>query len=333
MHGARPGDNLEYPNQKDGMTKMASRVIEELLALFWPHVDDRHKGSKRDKRIWLWLSFGGAALVCAIDLGLLWWHLQFEPRDGMYGAPLWIIYVHPTVLMFTVPIVTLSGGLAFLLIYYWLRDTVRWMKRISAWHLLCAAVCLLSASTGSAGKAAAQEHSSELHVEIEPAAPVFETGDDAVLRVTIWNRRLEGCGSVFIDPILAPNTSPGRPFSELRLQIRDDSSRPAERNPFPTINYGSLRATSLIPIHCGYFYGAEIYLSRADWYYKLNKGRYTVRAELSIQVRSFVGERPDLLDEFLRLTRLPEDLALQLLGEGTYESAEISFEILKDPDQ
>ncbi|HEX9722783.1 MAG TPA: hypothetical protein VGC53_00705 [Vicinamibacteria bacterium] len=36
--------------------------------------------------------------------------------------------LNPAVLIFAAPVVFFSAGIAFVLIYYWLRDTVMWMS-------------------------------------------------------------------------------------------------------------------------------------------------------------------------------------------------------------
>ena len=81
-----------------------------------------------DVLVWVWLSFLGASLVGAIDITLIWLEAQSDPNDSARGAPLLLMLINPAVLMVAAPIVYFSAGIAFVLIYYWLRDTVRWMS-------------------------------------------------------------------------------------------------------------------------------------------------------------------------------------------------------------
>lgn len=78
--------------------------------------------------IWLLLSFLGASIVAATNIGMIWLESQTDPNDSARGNPFLFTLLNPAVLMFAAPIVFASTALAFGLIYVWLRDTVMWMS-------------------------------------------------------------------------------------------------------------------------------------------------------------------------------------------------------------
>lgn len=59
---------------------------------------------------------------------LIWLLSQSDPHDSARGNPVIFTLLNPAVLIFAAPVVFFSAGIAFVLIYYWLRDTVMWMS-------------------------------------------------------------------------------------------------------------------------------------------------------------------------------------------------------------
>jgi hypothetical protein len=83
----------------------------------------------------LMLSLLGAALAAAANITMIWLEAQSSPHDVARGEPLWTVLLNPFVITFGAPIAFFSGLLVFLLLYYWLRDTVAW-KTISLIYIM-----------------------------------------------------------------------------------------------------------------------------------------------------------------------------------------------------
>ncbi len=166
----------------------------------------------------------------------------------------------------------------------------------------------------------------KLKLTIEPTAEVFDSPKDVILRLTIWNTE-EDCWPIIFDPVLYPDISEARPFTEVKLEFIDTSGELADRGQQEWLSsWGRFRPVllNLAPLNCGTFYGEEIKPTVSPWNFKLIKGTYHVRVTLKMRVRSFIKARPDLIKALAEEMGWSDEnevgVLLPLLAEGVFQS-------------
>jgi hypothetical protein len=91
-----------------------------------------------------------------------------------------------------------------------------------------------------------------------------------------------------------------------------------------------LRPEDLLVLNCGSLYGRYISLSKGDWQYALDPGRYSARAHVVSRVGSFVRSRPDLLETLQRLARLSRETVGYMLQDWSADSEDVRFEVRRE---
>jgi hypothetical protein len=94
---------------------------------------------------WLFCTIG-ANMAAVTTVRLFWLEAQSSPHDGARGVPFLLFLVDPVVLMVVVPVVWASGLLAFVLVYFWLHDTVTWLSLAFLYVLVPAAIIVVGRS-------------------------------------------------------------------------------------------------------------------------------------------------------------------------------------------
>jgi hypothetical protein len=175
------------------------------------------------------------------------------------------------------------------------------------------------------------QETSRLEARLQAADPIFATGDEALLLLSLHSRE-SNCDPTYFDPLLVPepfDRSSLRPFSLLELEILNEDGQPVPTRRLPTPDYMALMPKDLTRINCRMFAGWEIHLTRSPWYYVLGKGRYRARGTVLLRTLSFAKSWPSFLAEFARSRSLPPEYdAARLLGEGRFPLGETSFEIV-----
>lgn len=164
-----------------------------------------------------------------------------------------------------------------------------------------------------------------VQVRLAAGSPVFAGASEVRLQLAIENVG-SGCYPILIDPTFQPIES-NRPSLLLHLSVYDVTQRVVPRQNAVGSDLRGFRASDLLVLNCGAFYGRYLDLAKPDWSYNLGRGTYRVRARVTSRVGSFVKRSPDLLGAIESAVGLSSKSVAHMLVDWMKESNDVVFEV------
>lgn len=157
------------------------------------------------------------------------------------------------------------------------------------------------------------------------AGVVYQSPKDILVLVTLDNSN-EGCRAVMVNEVFFAYPSDG-PITLLDFEITDASGRQMTR----THKSGGTRPRfvpgDLMTLNCGVQYGWYVSLSRFDWAYPLEAGRYRLRARVENRMHEYFAARPKELERIQSMTGRSEEEIKALLRDFSATSDEVTFAV------
>jgi hypothetical protein len=202
-----------------------------------------------------------------------------------------------------------------------------------ALHALLAIAALSIAPTSL--RAASEGRQSEragLWLDVQMADKFLE-GDPIRFRMAIENPTAN-CHGALIDAVVVPRPCGDRPFSVIRISLRQAEGEAVPVPERPLALNRSLGPGELLSLGCGEFFGGWFEISSrplAFWRTTLPSGSYCLNVSVDLRVRTYFEKRPELLAAEAARRSIEIPTLTRLLADHSLESRQLCFTVVPVP--
>ncbi len=185
------------------------------------------------------------------------------------------------------------------------------LRVFSIQPVAAAALCLLTVThalaSGSERPGAAEQRRPALRLSVTPA----ENGGRYPTFPVRLDNRGQGCFPVLIDPTFLPRSSSVRAPIVVKARVIGGNSDVVARPEFSVVE-SAATADDFMLLDCNRSFGIFVDLDHGPWRVDLGKGDYEIRFECEIHVRTFLKDRPKLLESVAKRLRMPPARVLEI---------------------
>lgn len=171
-----------------------------------------------------------------------------------------------------------------------------------------------------------------LRAAAEPLAATVQQGEAVLVRLTIGNS-LPPCRPAYVDPILTSWPDGDRPFTVVHASLVDERGKAVSLENRVPILFAPIRPGELTELGCGEFFGKILEIGptpslRSLWSGRLPPGRYTLRLAVTLGVRTFFVEHPELAAAEAERHAFSPDLLFEVLADQVLETEPVAFSVV-----